>query len=85
MRSPACAPLFQLLWPSAYLFSLRRAALGNVQLSAAVHGQVDIHAVPDFNTMYELYDPCTIMFFFRNKVRVPLPFPPCSIPGRCKQ
>lgn len=26
---------------------------------------VDISAVPDFNTMYELYDPCTIMFFFR--------------------
>lgn len=24
--------------------------------------------VPDFNTMYELYDPCTVMFFFRNKV-----------------
>ena len=23
--------------------------------------------VPDFNTMYELYDPCTTMFFFRNK------------------
>ena len=23
--------------------------------------------VPDFNVMYELYDPCTIMFFFRNK------------------
>lgn len=21
--------------------------------------------VPDFNTMYELYDPCTTMFFFR--------------------
>ena len=32
------------------------------------YAQVDIHAVPDFNTMYELYDPCTIMFFFRNKV-----------------
>ena len=31
--------------------------------------QVDIHEVPDFNTMYELYDPCTLMFFFRNKVR----------------
>jgi DIM1 family U5 snRNP protein len=29
---------------------------------------VDISAVPDFNAMYELYDPCTIMFFFRNKV-----------------
>ena len=23
--------------------------------------------VPDFNKMYELYDPCTTMFFFRNK------------------
>ncbi|MGB0808115.1 MAG: hypothetical protein ACPGYJ_04060 [bacterium] len=21
--------------------------------------------------MYELYDPCTVMFFFRNKVRLP--------------
>ena len=28
---------------------------------------VDITDVPDFNTMYELYDPCTIMFFYRNK------------------
>ncbi len=28
---------------------------------------VDISEVPDFNTMYELYDPSTIMFFFRNK------------------
>ncbi|KAG9141662.1 hypothetical protein Leryth_015321 [Lithospermum erythrorhizon] len=26
-----------------------------------------ITEVPDFNTMYELYDPSTIMFFFRNK------------------
>ena len=31
---------------------------------------VDITEVPDFNTMYELYDPCTTMFFFRNKVRL---------------
>ena len=23
--------------------------------------------MPDFNKMYELYDPCTVMFFFRNK------------------
>lgn len=30
---------------------------------------VDISEVPDFNAMYELYDPCTVMFFFRNKVR----------------
>ena len=28
---------------------------------------VDIKEVPDFNVMYELYDPCSIMFFFRNK------------------
>jgi DIM1 family U5 snRNP protein len=28
---------------------------------------VDISEVPDFNSMYELYDPCTLMFFFRNK------------------
>ena len=44
--------------------------------------------VPDFNTMYELYDPCSLMFFFRNKVRAPthtqgpgLPIPaaPCAV------
>jgi len=28
---------------------------------------VDISEVPYFNTMYELYDPVTVMFFFRNK------------------
>ena len=28
---------------------------------------VDIGDVPDFNDMYELYDPCTLMFFYRNK------------------
>ena len=28
---------------------------------------VDLDEVPDFNTMYELYDPCTVMFFYRNK------------------
>ena len=32
---------------------------------------VDITEVPDFCSMYELYDPCTTMFFFRNKVRPP--------------
>lgn len=26
---------------------------------------VDIDKVPDFNKMYELYDPCTLMFFYR--------------------
>lgn len=28
---------------------------------------VDIDEVPDFNGMYELYDECTTMFFYRNK------------------
>jgi U5 snRNP protein, DIM1 family len=28
---------------------------------------VDIDEVPDFNAMYELYDDCTTMFFYRNK------------------
>ena len=28
---------------------------------------VDIDIVPDFTHMYELYDDCTIMFFYRNK------------------
>lgn len=27
----------------------------------------DTSRVPDFNDMYELYDPCTVMFFWRNK------------------
>uniref|UniRef100_A0A673LTD4 Thioredoxin-like 4A n=1 Tax=Sinocyclocheilus rhinocerous TaxID=307959 RepID=A0A673LTD4_9TELE len=30
---------------------------------------VDITEVPDFNKMYELYDPCTVMFFFRYKLK----------------
>lgn len=28
---------------------------------------VDIDQVPDFNKMYELYDPLAVMFFFRNR------------------
>lgn len=33
----------------------------------AVFYLVDIDEVPDFNKMYELYDPVTVMFFYRNK------------------
>ena len=33
----------------------------------AVIYMCDIDEVPDFNGMYELYDPCTILFFWRNK------------------
>ncbi|KAM0754844.1 4A/4B type thioredoxin-like protein [Meredithblackwellia eburnea MCA 4105] len=33
----------------------------------AVIYTVDITKVPDFTKMYELYDACTTMFFYRNK------------------
>lgn len=35
--------------------------------NVAVIYLVDITKVTDFNTMYELYDPVTVMFFYRNK------------------
>ena len=38
----------------------------DVKLFASVH-LVDVSEVRDFTEMYELYDPCTVMFFFRNK------------------
>lgn len=41
--------------------------IANKVKNFAVVYLVDITEVPDFNKMYELYDPCTIMFFFRNK------------------
>ena len=31
---------------------------------------VDLTEVPDFNKMYELYDPCTVMFFYRKYVLI---------------
>jgi DIM1 family U5 snRNP protein len=39
---------------------------GDVKNFAAIF-LVDNTEVPEFNEMYELYDPCTVMFFFRNK------------------
>lgn len=39
----------------------------SVQSDFAVIYLCDIDQVPDFNTMYELYDRMTIMFFYRNK------------------
>lgn len=44
------------------------AGVADQMKNFAVIYLVDISEVPDFNTMYELYDPCTVMFFFRNKV-----------------
>ena len=40
--------------------------LPQVKNYAAIY-LVDITEVSDFNKMYELYDPCTVMFFYRNK------------------
>ena len=41
---------------------------------------VDITEVPDFNKMYELYDPCTVMFFYRNKhIMIDLGTGKCSL------
>ncbi|KAK4050147.1 U4/U6-U5 snRNP complex subunit dib1 [Microbotryomycetes sp. JL201] len=38
-----------------------------IYLPSAPPDTVDITKVPDFTRMYELYDPCTTMFFYRNK------------------
>jgi DIM1 family U5 snRNP protein len=44
------------------------ASVADKMKNFAVIYLVDITEVPDFNAMYELYDPCAVMFFFRNKV-----------------
>jgi len=38
-------------------------AVSNDVNNMAVIYLVDLTEVPDFNKMYELYDPCTVMFF----------------------
>mgnify|MGYP002145325609 FL=1 len=42
-------------------------SIADIVKNFAVIYLVDITKVPDFNTMYELYDACTTMFFYRNK------------------
>ncbi|KAL6056337.1 Thioredoxin-like 4A [Balamuthia mandrillaris] len=42
-------------------------AMADKVSNMAVIYVVDITEVPDFNKMYELYDPVTVMFFYRNK------------------
>eukprot|EP01129_Flabellula_baltica_P007235 TRINITY_DN2790_c0_g1_i2.p1 TRINITY_DN2790_c0_g1~~TRINITY_DN2790_c0_g1_i2.p1 ORF type:complete len:156 (+),score=23.47 TRINITY_DN2790_c0_g1_i2:42-470(+) len=41
--------------------------IAEVVRNMAVIYLVDIDEVPDFTRMYELYDPTTVMFFYRNK------------------
>lgn len=38
----------------------------DVSLFASIY-LVDISEVTGFNDLYELYDPCTVMFFYRNR------------------
>jgi hypothetical protein len=55
----------------AFSFSLSRLQtlfkIAEKVKNFAVIYLVDTSEVPDFNKMYELYDPTTVMFFFRNK------------------
>ena len=55
--------------PTCMLMDACLASIADRIKNYAVIYVVDISEVPWYNQMYELYDPCTIMFFFRNKVR----------------
>ncbi|KAE9452390.1 hypothetical protein C3L33_15703, partial [Rhododendron williamsianum] len=55
------------LLPNSFQMDEVLASVAETIKNFAVIYLVDITEVPDFNTMYELYDPSTIMFFFRNK------------------
>lgn len=44
------------------------ASVAELVKKFAVIYLVDITEVPCFNIMYELTDPCSLMFFFRNKL-----------------
>ena len=59
-------PLTRLVLPLAHRSQTLASVSDKVKNFAVIYC-VDIDEVPDFNTMYELYDPCTVMFFFRNK------------------
>jgi len=43
------------------------ASIANLVKNFATIFLVDIKEVTGFNVMYELYDACTVMFFFRNR------------------
>lgn len=53
---PICMQMDEMLYSIAY----------DVKNFAVIY-LVDITEVPDFNEFYELYDPCSVMFFYRNK------------------
>ena len=49
------------------LLGSRCAGIADRVKNFAVLYVCDLDQVPDFKQMYELYDPVTLMFFFRNK------------------
>jgi U5 snRNP protein, DIM1 family len=53
--------------PTCMLMDEQLASIAEDVKNFGVIYLVDISEVPEFNEMYELYDPCTVMFFFRNK------------------
>jgi hypothetical protein len=67
MRPSSRSPSASRTLPSFTSAILTRYVLS--RLSYILEGVVvpNLAQVPDFNAMYELYDPCAIMFFFRNK------------------
>ncbi|KAL6883307.1 hypothetical protein ACP4OV_010721 [Aristida adscensionis] len=58
--------LIQVLKPALHMDEVLASVAETIKNFAVIY-LVDITEVPDFNTMYELYDPSTVMFFFRNK------------------
>ncbi|XP_020362775.1 thioredoxin-like protein 4A [Oncorhynchus kisutch] len=62
---PTCMKMDEVLYSIAEEYQHHYSSL-HVKNFAVIY-LVDITEVPDFNKMYELYDPCTVMFFFRNK------------------
>lgn len=53
--------------PECMLMDKTLASVVTKLQNMAVIYTVDIEEIPDFNKMYELYDPVTVMFFYRNK------------------
>jgi DIM1 family U5 snRNP protein len=53
--------------PDCMLMDKTLASVTTKLQNMAVIYACDIEEIPDFNKMYELYDPVCIMFFYRNK------------------
>ena len=67
-RVPAVSSVNSIPWPS-YLnpIFLSQETVANKVVNSAVFCAVDLKEVPDFTVEHKLYDPCTIMFFYKKK------------------